>query len=225
MARASDMRVPFTKLSAKTEGQRQLLQSIYNNDITVTWGPAGTGKTCTALSAALELFNQHVVRQIIVIRRMTQIFDEDIGALPGDSNEKFVPYAGPVWDAMVQMMEPPVLEKFIKDKFLQILPVSWVRGRTFVDSFILVDEAQQMSDEMILCVLTRLGQRSKMVIAGDPQQSDISGVNGLIMARQVTQDLEGVGHVQLNSRQIVRHPLVQSIVERAYEIKGVNPLG
>lgn len=216
------MRVSFNRLSAKTEGQRRLQASIYENDLTVAWGPAGTGKTCTALSVALDLFNQHRVRQIVVVRRMTQLFDEDIGALPGDSSEKFVPYAGPIWDALIQMMEPPAIDKLFKEHYLHILPVSWTRGRTFTDSFILVDEAQQLSDEMILCIMTRLGSRSKMVVAGDPQQADIRHTNGLTLARQLTQDLEGVGHVQLTSSQIVRHSLVMSIVQRAAQLKGVN---
>lgn len=204
-----------SKLKINSPAQHEVVNSLRNNDITIISGPAGTGKTYMSLAIALELLAAGAIEKLVIIRRITPTFGEDLGALPGELLEKMIPYAGGAFDALSQLITPSIMGQMLKDRKLEFIPVSWCRGRTFVKTFVLVDEAQQMNPEMILTILTRLGRWSKMSIVGDPQQSDLGKLGGLEFARYATTGLKGTHYVQLDATNVERHPLVRQIVQRA----------
>lgn len=203
------------QIRINTSEQQAILDSLRHNEITVISGPAGTGKTFLSLAVAVELLTQKSIDRVGVVRRITPTFGEDVGALPGDVMEKLMPFAGGAMDALHQLVGRPLLIQYIAEGKLEFMPISWCRGRTFVRTFVLVDEVQQMTPEMVLCVLTRLGRGAKMSLVGDPQQADHGSLGGLEFAKYATQGLKGAGFIQLSAQHVERHPLVRQILHRS----------
>jgi phosphate starvation-inducible PhoH-like protein len=203
------------QIRINTPEQQALVDSLRNNDLTVVCGPAGTGKTFLSLAVALELLNEKRIDKILVVRRITPTFGEDLGALPGDLLEKFLPYAGAVFDNLTQLISRTLLMQLLAEGKLEFIPVSWCRGRTFVRTFVLVDEIQQMNPEMLLCVLTRLGRGSKMALAGDPQQADHGPLSGIEFSKYIATGLKNAAFIQLSNHHVERHPLVRLILQRS----------
>ena len=206
---------PQAQVRINSPEHQTFVDSLRHCDLTVVVGPAGTGKTFLSLAVALELLQERQIDSIYVVRRITPTFNEDLGALPGDLLDKFIPFAGGTFDTLSQLIPRPLLYQYLQEGVLQFLPVSWTRGRTFIRSFVLVDEVQQFSPEMVLCVLTRFGRGSKMVLAGDPQQSDLGYLGGLEFARYIAEGIKSASYIEFTNHHVERHPLVRQILHRA----------
>jgi phosphate starvation-inducible PhoH-like protein len=177
-------------------------------------GPAGTGKTYLAVTAAVEAFEAGTVSRIVLTRPAIEA-GETLGFLPGDLEEKMAPYLRPLFDALGERMGAKAVRKMIADGDIEIAPVAFMRGRTLNNAFVVIDEAQNCTHQQIKMLLSRLGWHSKMVVTGDPDQSDLlSGISGLSDTARRLADVNGIGVVYLNERDIVRHPLVGEIIER-----------
>lgn len=198
------------KFEAKNEGQSKLLDIIANNDVTFGLGPAGTGKTHVAVVKAVEMFNKGEVKRIL-LARPAQEAGEKLGYLPGDQKQKLDPYMRPLYDEMTKVMGKPKMDKLMSEGIIEIVPVGLMRGRTFEDAFIIVDEAQNCTREQTKMAMTRLGNGSKMVFTGDPEQTDIIADSGLAWAAGKLEGIEGIGQIKLTK--VVRHPTVQRIVD------------
>jgi len=201
----------------KTIGQKQYLKSVLKNTITVGVGPAGTGKTYLAVAAAVAAFRDKQVNRIILTRPAVEA-GERLGFLPGDLQSKVDPYLRPLYDALFDMLGAETYQKYLERGNIEVAPLAYMRGRTLDDSFIILDEAQNTSREQMKMFLTRLGFGSKIVITGDVTQIDLPSdkVSGLKEAIRVLQGVEGIGICQLTNADVVRHVMVQRIVE-AYE--------
>lgn len=198
------------KFEPKNEGQIQLLDVIAKSDVTFGLGPAGTGKTHVAVVKAVEMFNKGEVKRIL-LARPAQEAGEKLGYLPGDQKQKLDPYMRPLYDEMTKVMGKATMDKLMSAGTIEIVPVGLMRGRTFEDAFIIVDEAQNCTREQTKMAMTRLGNGSKMVFTGDPEQTDIIAESGLKWASDKLEGIEGIGHVRLTK--VVRHPTVQRIVD------------
>lgn len=205
-----------------TADQKFLARSIWENHVTVVSGAAGTGKTATTLQTFLDLMAHRHIDKIVCVRLITDTFDEHLGALPGDKDEKLTPFLGPMLDNLQQLLKPGELEYNLKNGKITVIPVSHVRGRTLYRCGVIVDESQNMTDEMILTIATRIGEGSRMVFCGDPEQCDFRGRNGIKYAERLFKDLEGVGVVHLSDENICRHELIPDILERARQLKAAG---
>ena len=204
-------------IKAKTIGQQRYMKAIAKNTITIGVGPAGTGKTYLAVAAAVAAFRERTVNRIILTRPAVEA-GERLGFLPGDLQNKVDPYLRPLYDALYDMLGPETYQKYVERGSIEVAPLAYMRGRTLDDSFIILDEAQNTTREQMKMFLTRLGFGSKIVITGDITQIDLPDdkVSGLKDAIRV---LEGVGDIAicpLTSADVVRHALVQKIIN-AYE--------
>ncbi|MCM8792154.1 MAG: PhoH family protein [Candidatus Omnitrophica bacterium] len=210
------------QIGPRTKGQREYVEAIRNYDIVFAIGPAGTGKTYLAMASAVEAFKKGVVRRIILTRPAIEA-GESLGFLPGDMYEKISPYLRPLYDALYEMMEAEQIERYLETGIIEVVPLAYMRGRTLNDAFIILDEAQNCTAEQMKMFLTRLGFDSKAVITGDITQSDLPKGKpiGLIQAQELLKDIEGIKFIYLSGRDVVRHPLVQRIIE-AYETKSSN---
>ena len=204
-------------IKAKTLGQKSYIDAIKNNTVTVAVGPAGTGKTYLAVAAAVTAFRAKQVNRIILTRPAVEA-GEKLGFLPGDLQNKVDPYLRPLYDALFDMFGPETYQKYLEKGNIEVAPLAYMRGRTLDDSFIILDEAQNTSREQMKMFLTRLGFNSKIVITGDETQIDLptDKVSGLKEAVKVLDKLEDVAICRLTSADVVRHVLVQRIIE-AYE--------
>ncbi|MBQ3960406.1 MAG: PhoH family protein [Muribaculaceae bacterium] len=204
-------------IKAKTPNQQLMVKVFTENDLTFALGPAGTGKTYQAVALAVRALKNREARKIILSRPAVEA-GEKLGFLPGDMRDKLDPYLQPLYDALEDMITPAKLKEYLDTKVIQIAPLAFMRGRTLNDAIIVLDEAQNTTTHQIKMFLTRMGIGSKMVITGDVTQIDLprSITSGLIHALKVLKDVKGVGVVQFDKRDIVRHHLVQRIVE-AYE--------
>lgn len=202
---------------ARTPNQKKLVEEYDQNDMVFAIGPAGSGKTYTAIALAVKALKTKKIRKIILSRPAVEA-GEKLGFLPGDMKEKIDPYLQPLYDALEDMIPPLKLKEYIENKTIQIAPLAFMRGRTLNDAVIILDEAQNTTKPQIKMFLTRLGLNGKMIITGDITQIDLppSQQSGLIHAMQMLQGIEGIATVEFNKRDIVRHKLVQRIVE-AYE--------
>lgn len=202
---------------AKTMGQSIYAQEIKNKDIVFGIGPAGTGKTYLAVAMAVTAFRAKDVKRIILTRPAVEA-GESLGFLPGDLNEKIDPYLRPLYDALFDIMGFENYERFMENGNIEVAPLAYMRGRTLDDAFIILDEAQNTTPEQMKMFLTRLGYGSKAVITGDITQVDLPrGKNsGLVNAQKILGDIEDIGFINFSSDDIVRHPLVQKIID-AYE--------
>ncbi len=201
----------------KTETQRLYIESIRNFDIVIGIGPAGTGKTYLAMAMAVNAFLKKQISRIVLARPAVEA-GEKLGFLPGDMLEKVNPYLRPLYDALFDMMEAEKVVKLIDRGTIEIAPLAFMRGRTLNDSFIILDEAQNTTSEQMKMYLTRLGFNSKTVITGDITQIDLpqGRSSGLIEAERILHDIEGIKCVYFTERDVVRHKLVQKIIQ-AYE--------
>ena len=204
-------------IKPKTIGQKEYIASVLKNTITIGVGPAGTGKTYLAVAAAVQAFRDKQVNRIIITRPAVEA-GERLGFLPGDLQCKVDPYLRPLYDALFDMLGAETYQKYLERGNIEVAPLAYMRGRTLDDSFIILDEAQNTSREQMKMFLTRLGFGSKIVITGDVTQIDLPDgkASGLKEAMRVLRDVEGIGICELTNADVVRHVMVQRIVE-AYE--------
>lgn len=204
-------------IQPKTLGQKRYLELIKSNDITFGIGPAGTGKTYLAVAMAVKAFKRDEVSKIVLTRPAVEA-GESLGFLPGDLKEKVDPYLIPLYDALFDMFGPEKFAKYLERGFIEVAPLAFMRGRTLDNAFIILDEAQNTTPEQMKMFLTRLGFGSKAVITGDLTQTDLPNKkqSGLLQATKILKDVEGIGSITLNDKDVVRHELVQRII-RAYE--------
>lgn len=202
---------------ARTPNQQKFVKSFEDNDLLFGVGPAGSGKTYTAIALAVKAFKNKEVRKIILSRPAVEA-GEKLGFLPGDMKEKIDPYLQPLYDALEDMIPPMKLREYMENKVIQIAPLAFMRGRTLSDAIIILDEAQNTSIPQIKMFLTRLGTNAKMIVTGDMTQIDLPPTqqSGLRHALQILKDIKGVGYIEFQKSDIVRHKLVQKIVE-AYD--------
>ena len=204
-------------IKAKTHNQRILVEAAEKNDVVFAIGPAGTGKTYTAVALAVKALKNKTVKKIILTRPAVEA-GESLGFLPGDLNEKIDPYLRPLFDALDDMFPPDKLAYFMQNRVIEIAPLAFMRGRTLDNAFIILDEAQNTTTMQIKMFLTRLGPSAKAIITGDLSQIDLPGnvSSGLRRATQVLSHLKGIATVQLTADDVVRHRLVKDII-MAYE--------
>ena len=204
-------------VTPKTTGQRKYVQAIRAHDVTFGIGPAGTGKTYLAMAMAVSALREEKVSRIILTRPAVEA-GEALGFLPGDLYEKITPYLRPLHDALQDMLPVEDIQKNMERAVIEIAPLAYMRGRTLNNAFIILDEAQNSTAEQMFMFLTRLGHGSKAVITGDPTQIDLPGhkQSGLIESVKALRHTEGISIVEFTRKDVVRHPLVQRIIE-AYE--------
>lgn len=202
----------------KTLGQKQYIDAIKNNMIVFGLGPAGTGKTYLAMAMAITAFKNEEVERIILTRPAIEA-GEKLGFLPGDLQSKVDPYLRPLYDALYQIMGPETFQKNMEKGAIEVAPLAYMRGRTLDNAYIILDEAQNTTPAQMKMFLTRIGFGSKVIITGDRTQKDLPKdvVSGLDTATRVLNKIEGIAFVNLTSKDVVRHPLVQKIV-KAYEV-------
>jgi phosphate starvation-inducible PhoH-like protein len=207
---------------ARTENQQKLVKAFGENDLLFAIGPAGSGKTYTAIALAVRALKNKEVRKIVLSRPAVEA-GEKLGFLPGDMKEKIDPYLQPLYDALEDMIPITKLKEYIENKVIQIAPLAFMRGRTLSDAVIILDEAQNTSIPQIKMFLTRLGMNAKMIVTGDVTQIDLplSQISGLIHAMRVLKHIPGIAQIEFNKKDIVRHKLVQHIVE-AYEKEKID---
>ncbi len=201
----------------RTPNQQKLVETIATHDLTFALGPAGTGKTYIAIAMAVRMLKNKEVRRLILSRPAVEA-GEKLGFLPGDMKDKIDPYLQPLYDALEDMIPAMKLREYMETKTIQIAPLAFMRGRTLNDAVIVLDEAQNTTTHQIKMFLTRLGMNAKMIITGDITQIDLprSTQSGLIQALRVLRDVKGIGKIEFGKKDIIRHALVQRIVE-AYE--------
>lgn len=204
-------------ISGRTPNQQRLVETFMKNDLTFALGPAGTGKTYVAIALAVRALKNREVRKIILSRPAVEA-GEKLGFLPGDMKDKIDPYLQPLYDALEDMVPAIKLKEYMETNVIQIAPLAFMRGRTLNDAVIVLDEAQNTTTHQIKMFLTRLGMNAKMIITGDTSQIDLprSTQSGLVQALRILDGVEGIGKVEFGKKDIVRHHLVQRIVE-AYE--------
>lgn len=205
----------------KTEGQRKYIHAIETHDITFGIGPAGTGKTYLAVAMAVAALKRDVVSRIVLTRPAVEA-GEALGFLPGDLQEKILPYLRPLYDALHDMLDLEEIQKLMDRGVIEIAPLAYMRGRTLAQSFVILDEAQNTTTEQMFMFLTRLGQDSKCVVTGDRTQIDLprNKRSGLIEAAEALRHVQGISFQHFNETDVVRHPLVQSIIAAYREHRG-----
>lgn len=201
----------------RTPNQQKLVDQFIHNDLTFAMGPAGTGKTYIAIALAVRALKNREVRKIILSRPAVEA-GEKLGFLPGDMKDKIDPYLQPLYDALEDMIPAVKLKEYMDTKVIQIAPLAFMRGRTLNDAVIVLDEAQNTTVHQIKMFMTRLGMNAKMIITGDITQIDLPRTtsSGLVQALKILDGVKGIGRVEFGKKDIVRHQLVQRIVE-AYE--------
>ena len=205
---------------AKTFNQKDYYRKIQDNDLVYGIGPAGTGKTYLAVVIGVALLKKNIVRKIILTRPVVEA-GENLGFLPGDLKEKVDPYLRPLYDALYDVLGLEQTEKMIERGIIEIAPLAYMRGRTLEDAYIILDEAQNTTKQQMKMFLTRLGFNSKMVVTGDETQIDLPKPvkSGLKHAKEILSDVKGIEFVQFETVDVVRHTLVQKIIE-SYESSG-----
>lgn len=205
------------QIGPKTKGQAEYVEAMKKHDIVFGIGPAGTGKTYLAMGCAVDALKKQQVRRIILTRPAIEA-GESLGFLPGDMYEKISPYLKPLYDALYDMMEADTIEKYLETGIIEVAPLAYMRGRTLNDAFIILDEAQNCTAEQMKMFLTRLGFDSKAVITGDITQSDLPSGKpaGLLQAQDILKGIAGIKFIYLTGTDVVRHELVQMIIE-AYD--------
>ncbi|MCS6916229.1 MAG: PhoH family protein [Chitinophagales bacterium] len=204
-------------IKARTAGQKQMVALAENNDVVFAIGPAGTGKTYTAVALAVRALKNKEVRKIILTRPAVEA-GENLGYLPGDLKEKIDPYLRPLYDALDDMIPIEKLNYYMSNRIIEVAPLAFMRGRTLDHAYIILDEAQNTTEPQLKMFLTRIGPSAKCIITGDITQVDLPRHqrSGLIKALTILQGVEGIAAVHLSERDVVRHPLVKQII-RAYE--------
>lgn len=200
---------------AKTPAQKELVEAFEHNDIIFSIGRAGTGKTLTSILLAVKALQNKNVQKIFLTRPVVEA-GEHLGALPGTITEKLDPYMLPLYDSLSLLLPKTKLKKYLEDKTIEIAPVAFVRGRTFTDAIVICDESQNLTSAQMLLFLTRLGKNSKMLFTGDLSQIDLSKhvVSGLSKAKDILQDIDKIKFIEFKSEDNMRHPLINTIIER-----------
>jgi len=208
-------------IEPSTKGQLKYIETMLNKDLIFCTGPAGTGKTYLAVAIAVSMLKKKQIRRIVLARPAVEA-GEKLGFLPGDLQAKVNPYLRPLFDALADMMDFTQMKKLIELDIIEIIPLAFMRGRTLNESIIICDEAQNTLPMQMLMVLTRMGHGSKMIVTGDITQIDleISRKSGMVEAIETLKGIKGIGVVQLTQRDIVRHRLVQNIVQAYKRKKG-----
>ena len=202
---------------ARTPNQKKMVAAADKNDIVFAIGPAGTGKTYTAVALAVRALKNKVVKKIILTRPAVEA-GENLGFLPGDLKEKIDPYLRPLYDALDDMIPAEKLGYYMTTRTIEIAPLAYMRGRTLDNAFIILDEAQNTNDLQLKMFLTRIGANAKAIITGDPTQIDLprNMRSGLEKASRILQNIEGISHIALTEEDVVRHKLVKAII-KAYD--------
>jgi phosphate starvation-inducible protein PhoH and related proteins len=206
------------KIKARTEGQKRYIEAIRNNTIVFGIGPAGTGKTYLALAMAVNALKSNEVGRIVLVKPVVEA-GEKLGFLPGDLYDKINPFLKPLYDGLYEMLDIEIFQQYMEMNIIEVIPLAYMRGRTLNDSFIILDEAQNSSPEQMKMFLTRLGFGSKVVVTGDITQIDLpeGKQSGLILVKNILKDISGIEFVYLTADDVVRHSLVQKIVN-AYKV-------
>ncbi|MCD6069169.1 MAG: PhoH family protein [Bacteroidetes bacterium] len=211
-------------IKAKTPNQRKMVDKLAKNDMLFAVGPAGTGKTYTAVALAVRALKNKEVRRIILTRPAVEA-GENLGFLPGDLKEKLDPYLQPLYDALYDMIPMDKLNQYIESKVIQIAPLAFMRGRTLDNAFVILDEAQNTTESQMKMFLTRMGASAKFIITGDASQVDLprNQPSGLIQALRIVKNIKGVEVVILDGSDVIRHRLVKEIVAKYDEASKENP--
>ncbi len=209
------------RIYPRTAGQYQYLQAVENNDIVMSIGPAGTGKTYLAVAMAVKALSARQVQRIVLARPAVEA-GESLGFLPGDMKEKIDPYLRPLYDALMEMIPPERLHKQLESHTIEVLPLAFMRGRNLNNSFVILDEAQNTTPTQMKMFLTRLGVNSQAIVTGDITQVDLPAevTSGLIHIQEILMSVEGIAFIYLTEKDVVRHRLVRAIL-RAYQDRGL----
>lgn len=204
-------------IRAKTPNQRKMVELIRKNDILFALGPAGTGKTYTAVAMAVKALKDKEIKRIILTRPAVEA-GENLGFLPGDLKEKIDPYLRPLYDALDDMIQPEKLKQHLENRVIEIAPMAFMRGRTLDNCYVILDEAQNATDLQLKMFLTRMGPHAKFIVTGDLSQIDLpkKQYSGLLKATKILEGIEGITFAYLSYEDVVRHKLVKDII-RAYE--------
>ena len=204
-------------IKARTPNQQKLVDTVMKHDLTFALGPAGTGKTYVSVALAVRALKNKEVKKIIISRPVVEA-GESLGFLPGDMKEKVDPYLRPIYDALEDMLPPEKLKFYQENKIIEIAPLAYMRGRTLNNAFVLLDEAQNTTPSQLKMFLTRMGPSAKVMVNGDRSQIDLptKQKSGLILALDILKDVKGIGFVEMNVEDVVRHRLVKNIVQ-AYD--------
>jgi len=210
----------------KTLGQKLYLQSIQKNPVVFGIGPAGTGKTYLAMAAAISALLKNQVQRIVLTRPAVEA-GEALGFLPGDLREKILPYLRPLYDALHDMLDPEDVSTLSEKGVIEIAPLAYMRGRTLANAYIILDEAQNTTPEQMMMLLTRLGEDSRMIVTGDITQVDLprAKVSGLAQAPRILRNIPGIDFHHFTAADVVRHPLVQKIIDAYEQAKNAEPGG
>lgn len=202
-------------IRSRTPNQKKMVESISRQDMLFAVGPAGTGKTYTAVALAVKALKNKEVKRIIMTRPAVEA-GENLGFLPGDMKEKLDPYMQPLYDALFDMLPSDKLNQYLENRTIQIAPLAFMRGRTLDNAFVILDEAQNTTESQMKMFLTRMGANAKFIITGDKTQVDLPAKqpSGLLQALRLLKDVEGVAIVELAKEDVIRHKLVRSIIER-----------
>ena len=216
------IKTPKKSVIARSEKQSEYIKALKENDIIMSLGPAGTGKSFLAVSVAITLLMEKKIDRVILSRPAVEA-GEKLGFLPGDMKEKVDPYLRPLYDALYELFGVDKIDKKIETGEIEIAPLAFMRGRTLKNCFAILDEAQNATETQIKMFLTRIGENSKLVVNGDPSQVDLINKNesGLIKSRDILKNLEEIKIVEFDHNDVVRHPLVSKII-RAYQNKSVD---
>lgn len=209
-------------IKARTFNQRKLVKSVEKHDMVFALGPAGTGKTYTAVALAARALKNKEVRKIILCRPAVEA-GESLGFLPGDVKEKLDPYLQPLYDALHDMFPAEKLNEYVENSIVQIAPLAYMRGRTLDNAFVILDEAQNASRSQFKMFLTRMGKNAKFLVTGDASQIDLpkNTPSGLIQAMQILKDTNGIDFIHFDGRDVIRHSLVKKIID-AYDMIEKN---
>ena len=216
------IKTPRKSVIARSEKQSDYIKALKENDIVLSIGPAGTGKSFLAVSVAVTLLMEKKIERVILSRPAVEA-GEKLGFLPGDMKEKVDPYLRPLYDALYELFGAEKIDKKIETGEIEIAPLAFMRGRTLKNCFAILDEAQNATETQIKMFLTRIGENSKLVVNGDPTQVDLvnKGHSGLIKSKNVLKDLEEIKIIEFDHNDFVRHPLVSKII-RAYQTKSTD---
>ena len=208
-------------IKAQTANQRKLVDSVHKNDMVFAIGPAGTGKTYTGVALAVRALKNKEVKRIILTRPAVEA-GENLGFLPGDLKEKLDPYMQPLYDALRDMIPAEKLDNYIENGTIQIAPLAFMRGRTLDNAFVILDEGQNTTHAQMKMFLTRMGKDAKFLLTGDPGQIDLPRrtISGLKEALLILKDIEGVGMIFLDDKDVIRHKLVKKVIEAYKNIEN-----